>query len=73
MRYCTLSIPACESTHLTILAIFKAKRMSDCSSCTRPPCPAIVADMLKAYKKSVVASKYEIGYYLNHIRFCSLL
>jgi len=24
--------------------------MSDCSSCTRPPCLAIVADMLKTYK-----------------------
>jgi len=31
--------------------------MSDCSSCTRPPCLAKVADMLKTYKKLVAASK----------------
>jgi len=28
---------------LAILAIFNGRRMSDCSSCTRPPCLAIVA------------------------------
>jgi hypothetical protein len=39
------------------LVRFKARRMSDYSSCTRPPCLAIVADMLKTYKQLVVASK----------------
>jgi len=37
------------------------RRMSDCSSCTRPPCLAIVADMLKTYKTLVNASNNEIG------------
>jgi len=45
---------------LSILAIFNARRMSDCSSCTRPPCLAIVADMLKTYKTLVDASNNEI-------------
>jgi len=31
--------------------------MSDCSSCTRPPCLTIVAEMLITYKKLVAASK----------------
>jgi hypothetical protein len=31
-------------------------RMSDCSSCSRTPCLAIVADMLKAYETLVDAS-----------------
>jgi hypothetical protein len=34
--------------------------MLDCSSCTRPPCLAMVADMLKTYKTLVVAAKSEI-------------
>jgi len=46
-----------EKPRLAILAIFKARRMSDYSSCTRPHCLAIVADMLKTYKKLDVASK----------------
>ena len=33
--------------------------MSYCSSCTRPPCLAIVADMLKTYKTLVAASESE--------------
>ena len=39
-----------------ILVIFKARHMSDCCSLTRPPCLAIVADMLKTYKKLIAAS-----------------
>jgi len=53
--------------------IFKARRMSDCWSCTRPPCLAILADMLKTYKKLVAASWGRFGCYLNHIRLRSLL
>jgi len=34
--------------------------MSDFSSCTRPPCLAKVADILKTYKKLVAASTYQI-------------
>jgi hypothetical protein len=34
--------------------------MSECSSCTRPPCLAIVADMLKTYKTLVDGSNNEI-------------
>jgi len=49
-----------ENPPLAILAIFKARHMSDCSSCTRPPCLAIVADMSKTYKKLVAASTYQI-------------
>ena len=41
---------------LAIIAIFKTRRMSDCSSCTRPPRLTIVADMLKTYNKLVAAS-----------------
>jgi hypothetical protein len=55
------------------LAIFKARRMSDCSSYNRPPCLAIVADMLKTYMILVAASKVRSGKYLNHIRLHSLL
>jgi len=46
IRYFIASIAAREKPSLAILAIFNARRMSDCSSCTRPPCLAIVADML---------------------------
>jgi len=55
------------------LAISQARRMSDCSSCTWPPCLAIVADMLKSYKKFVAASHVRISRYLNHIRLRTLL
>jgi len=40
--------------------LFKATHLLDCSCCTWPPCLAIVADMLKTYKKLVAASKNEI-------------
>jgi len=48
---CVSSIAARENPPFAILAIFKARHVSDCSSCTRPPCLAIVADMLKTYKE----------------------
>jgi len=54
------SIAARENISLAIVALFKARRMSDCSSCTRPPCLAIDADMLKPYRRSVAASTYPI-------------
>ena len=41
------SIAARKNPSLAIMATFKARRMSDCSSCTQPPCFAIVAAMLK--------------------------
>jgi len=47
IRCLVSSIAVRENPSLAILAIFKARHMSDCSSCTRPPCHAIVADMLK--------------------------
>jgi len=50
MRYFVSSIAAREKPSLAIFAIFNARRMLDCSSCTRPPWLAIVADMLKTYK-----------------------
>jgi len=56
VRCCSFSIAAHEYPPLSGLAIFKARRMSDSSSCTWPPCLAIVADMLKTYKKLVAAS-----------------
>jgi hypothetical protein len=45
---------------LAIFAIFRAGRISDCSSCTRSSCLAIVADMLKTYKKLVTAFKKKL-------------
>jgi len=59
MRFWVSSILACEHPSLTILAMLNARHMLDCSSCTWPPCLAIVADMLQTCKKSVAASKYE--------------
>jgi hypothetical protein len=47
--------------------------MLDCSSCTRPPCLAILAEKLKTSKKLVAASKVRFGYYLNYIWLFSLL
>ena len=70
---CVSSIAAGENPPLAILAIFKARRISDYSSCTRPPCHAMVAQMSKTPKKSVAASTVRSGYYLNHIRLLSLL
>ena len=43
-----------------LLSLFKAKRISDSSSCTLPPCLAIVADMFNTYKKLVAASNNEM-------------
>jgi len=60
MRHFVSSIAARETPSLAILAIFNPRRMSDCSSCTRPPCLAIVADMLKTYKTLDAASNNEI-------------
>jgi len=60
MSHFVSSIAAREKPSFAILAIFKARRMSDCSSCTRPHCLAIVADMLKTYKTLVATSKNEI-------------
>jgi len=60
MRYFVSSIVEGEKPSLPILAIFNARRMSDCSSCTRPPCLAIVAVMLKTCKTSVDGSNNEI-------------
>ena len=59
-RNCVSSIAVREKPPLAIFATFKARRMSDCSNCTRPPCLAIVADMLKTYKKIVAACNDEI-------------
>ena len=70
---CVSCIAAHENPPLAIFATFKVSRMSDYSSCTRPPCLAIVADMLKTYKELVAASKVRFGYYLNHIRLHGLL
>jgi hypothetical protein len=53
-------IAASEKPCLAILAIFKARRILDCSRCTQPPCLGIVADILKTYKTLVLASKSEI-------------
>ena len=59
IRCCVSSIAAHENPALAIIAIFKARCMSDCSSCTRPPCLAIVADMLETYQILVAASESE--------------
>jgi len=69
---CVSSIVAREHPPLAILAIFMAWRMSDYSSCTRPPCLAIVADMFKTYSKLVAASKVRFRYNLNHIQLRNL-
>jgi len=70
---CISPIAARKNPSLAILAIFKARRMSDCSSCTWPPGLARVVDMMKTYKELVAASTVRNGSYLNHIRLCSLL
>jgi len=70
---CVSSIAAREIPSLAILAIVKARRMSDCWSCIRPPCLAIVADMLKTSKKLVAASVVRSEYYLIHRQLRSLL
>jgi len=48
---CVSSTGTRENPAVAILAIFEARGMSDCSSCTRPPCLAIVPDMLKTSRK----------------------
>jgi len=60
IRYCVSSVAVYENPPLAILAIFKARHMSDSSSWTRPPCLAIVADMLKTHKKLDAACTYQI-------------
>ena len=70
---CVSSITARKNPSFDLSAIFKARRMSDCSSCTSPRCLAIVADMLKTYKKLVAASRVRIGCYLNCIRLRGFL
>jgi len=51
IRNCVSSIAARKNPPVAILVIFKARCMSDCSSCTQPTCLATVADMLKTYKE----------------------
>jgi len=70
---CIFSIVAHENPLLPILAIFKARCMSDYSSCTRPPFLAIIADMLKTSRKLVSASTVRYGYYFNHITLLRML
>jgi hypothetical protein len=60
MRYFVSCIVAPENPSLAILAIFNAWHMLESYSRTRPPCFAIVADMLKTYKIWVDASNNEI-------------
>ena len=52
------SIVARKNPPVATLAIIKARRMSDCSSCTHPPSLAIVADMLRTYNKLFAACTY---------------
>jgi len=44
VRYWLSSIVAHENPPLAILAIFQERHMPDCSSCSLPPCRAIVVD-----------------------------
>ena len=67
------SIAEHETAPLAILAIFKARHMSDFSSCTRSPCLAIAADILKPYLMVVAAFEVRCRYYHNHIRLLSFL
>jgi len=60
IRYFASSIAAHKNASLAILGIFNARRMSDCASCTQPPCLATVAAILKTYKKLAAASNNEI-------------
>ena len=60
LRYCISSNTVRKIPPLAILATFKARHMLDCSSCNQPPCPAIVANLFKTYKKLVTASPNEI-------------
>jgi len=49
-----------QNTSLAILAVFKARRISDCSGCTWPPLFAIVENTLTAEIKLLAESKSEI-------------
>jgi len=60
IRYCVSRFAVCKNPPMAMLAIFKARRMTDCSSWTRPPCLAIVEDMLKTYKNWIAAANNEI-------------
>ena len=60
LRNCISCIMARENLQFAIFAIYKARCMLDCWSCTRPPCLAIAADLLNTYKKAVTASKMQI-------------
>jgi hypothetical protein len=58
---CVWSIAEHTHSALAIFAILKARRMLDCSRCTRHPCLDIVADMWNTYKKLVATSKVRFG------------
>jgi len=60
ITYCISCTAARGHPPLAIIAIVNARHISDCSSSTWPPCLAIVADMLKTYKKVVAACNNEI-------------
>jgi len=59
IRCCVSSDGVHVHSALAIMAILRAEHMSDCSSCTRPPCLAIVADMLNTYKRLVAFKKWD--------------
>jgi len=56
---CICCSAAPKNPPLVILPRFIARHMSDCSSCTWSPCPAIVGDMLET-NRTLVASENEI-------------
>jgi len=58
---CVSSIQVRANPSLAILAIFNARHMSDWSGCTRTYRLAIIADMVKTYKKLVAAYRVRIG------------
>ena len=60
IRYCVSSNALRENPPLAILTIFHGWRMLNCFSCSRLPFLAIVADMLKTYKKLVAVCNNEI-------------
>ena len=60
IRYFVTSSAAHEQSSLAIVPRIKAWHMSDGSCCNHTHCNAIVADMLKSYKKSVAGSNNQI-------------
>ena len=60
IKYWVFSIAVCKNPPLAIVAIFKSRCISDCSSSIWPLCLAIVADMFKTYRKLVAVSNNEI-------------